>query len=143
MATVQTRVWKANPRRLTLEQVERVRALPWERGSLSRLAKEFGVNKTAIWNVRHGLSYKRPWLRKTYIARVTDGQERYSLGSFRTPEAAQNAIDNFKRTNKWPRGAVYRERGRFRARLSLGVYDTRWAAERRCNEALKILDAAR
>jgi hypothetical protein len=133
------RVWKKNFRRLTPEQVDRVRALPWEAGSITRLAKEFGVSPTAIWNIRHGRTYKRPWLAKTYAARVTDHRERYNLGTFRTPEEAQHAIDRFKRTNKWPRGSVEKAKGRFRARLSLGIYDTRHAAEWACSKALEVL----
>jgi hypothetical protein len=140
MATVQTRVWKAfSPRKLSFEQAERARSLPWEHGSLRRLAKEFGVTPSVIWNIRHGYSYKRPLPQKTYIARVTDGRERYNLGSFRTPEAAQNAIDSFERVNKWPRGSIEKAKGRFRARLSLGAYDTRWAAERAVDRALEVL----
>lgn len=138
-ATVQTRTWR-QLRRLTPDQIERVRALPWERGSGRALAKELGVSPTLIYNIRHGLAYKRRELpQKTYVARVTDGSERYSLGSFLTPEAAQNAIDNFARTTKWPRGSVEREGKRFRARLSLGIYDTRWAAERANAQALAKL----
>lgn len=129
-ATTQVRTWR-HRRRLTPEQVERVRALPWERGSYAALAQELGVSRTLVWKIRSGLAYKRELPQKTYVARVTDANERYSLGSFLTPEAAQNAIDQFKRTNRWPRGSVERTRGgRYRARLSLGVYDTRWAAER-------------
>jgi hypothetical protein len=144
MASVQTRKWKQlRQRKLTDKQVERARALPWERGSLARLAREFGVTSAVIWNVRHGLTYKRPGLQQTYVVRVTDGGERYSLGTFLTPEAAQHAMDTFKRTNKWPRGSVERQKdGRYRARLSLGVYDTRRAAERVNRTALKILNGA-
>jgi hypothetical protein len=135
-ATVRIRTW-CQTRRLTPEQADRARALPWERGSGRALAKELGVSPTLIHNIRQGLAYKRPNLpQQTYVARVTDDKERYSLGSFLTPEAAQHAIDKFERTNKWPRGSVERVKGRFRARLSLGIYDTRWAAERANAQAL-------
>jgi hypothetical protein len=92
-----------------------------------------------IWNIRHGFAYKRPDLRQTYIARVSDNRERINLGSFLTPEAAQAAIDNYQRSNKWPRGSIEKAKGRYRARLSLGTYDTRWAAEQSCEQALEIL----
>jgi hypothetical protein len=126
-------------RRLTPEQTAQVRALPWTHGSGTALAKELGVSPTLISNIRRGLSYKRELPRQTYVARVTDGNERYSLGSFLTPEAAQDAIDKFARTNKWPRGSVNRVGKRYRARLSLGIYDTRWAADRACTAAIAIL----
>jgi hypothetical protein len=142
VATIQTRVWKKSSRRLTPEQVDRVRAQPWLLGSLRRLAEELGVTPTSIWNIRHGRTYKRSQLTQTYVVRVTDNQERHSLGSFVTPEGARAAIDAFKRTNQWPRGSVEKTKGRFRARLSLGTYDTRWAAERANHRALDILRAA-
>jgi hypothetical protein len=135
MATVETRVFKGTPRKLTPEQVELVKTSPL---SCGRLAKELGVSNATIWKIRHGLSYKH-WLTQTYVARVTDGNERYSLGSFATPEAAQAAIDNFKRTNKWPRGSIEMAKGRFRARLSLGVYDTRHLAIQACTKAIEKL----
>ena len=113
--------------------------MPWLRGSGVALAREFGVSPTLIHNIRHGLAYKRRLPQRTYWARVTDGRERYSLGPFLTPEAAQDAIDKFPRTNKWPRGSVTREKGRFRARLSLGIYDTRWAADRANDRAIAKL----
>ena len=116
-----------------------MRALPWTHGSGRALAKELGVSPTLIHNIRQGLAYKRDLPEKTYWARVTDGRERYSLGPFLTPEAAQDAIDKFARTNKWPRGSVEREGKRFRARLSLGIYDTRWATERALKRAIAIL----
>jgi hypothetical protein len=144
MASIQSRKWKPLKRRLTDQQVERIRALPWEHGSLAQLAREFGLTAAAIWNVRRGLTYKRPGPQQTYTARVTDGGERYSLGTFLTPEACQNAIDHFKRTNEFPRGSVERQKdGRFRARLSLGVYDTRWAAEEASRKAIEILSRPR
>jgi hypothetical protein len=137
---VQVRTWR-QLRRLTAEQTARVRALPWTHGSGRALAKELGVSPTLIHNIRQGLAYKRDLPEKTYWARVTDGRERYSLGAFLTPEAAQDAIDKFARTNKWPRGSVEREGKRFRARLSLGIYDTRWAADRACTAAIAKLSA--
>ena len=118
-----------------------MRALPWTHGSGMALAKELGVSPTLISNIRRGFSYKRELPQQTYSARVTDGRERYSLGAFLTPEAAQDAIDKFARTNKWPRGAVQREGKRYRARLSLGIYDTRWAADRACAAAIAKLSA--
>jgi hypothetical protein len=121
-------------------QVDRVRTEPWL--SLRELATEFGVTAAAIWNIRHGRTYKDCGLTKTYIVRITDNQERYSLGSFTTPEGAQAAIDTFNRINPWPRGSVEKSKGRYRARLSLGTYDTRWAAERVNFRALSILRAA-
>jgi hypothetical protein len=139
-ATVQIRTWRRRAPRLTPEQADRVRALPWERGSGRALAKELGVGETLIHNIRQGLAYKRPdQPQQTYVVRVTDGSERYSLGSFLTPEAAQDALDKFERRNKWPRGSVERAGKRFRARLSLGIYDTRWAAERANTKALATL----
>lgn len=141
-ATVQTRTWR-RVRRLTPAQVDKVRALPWRRGSGRALAAELGVAPSLVSNIRRGLAYKREEPQQTYAARVTDGNERYSLGSFLTPEAAQDAIDKFARTNKWPRGSVERAGGpgakRFRARLSLGIYDTRWAAERANTAAIAKL----
>jgi hypothetical protein len=139
MATVAIRVWRKTQRKLTAQQVEQVRALPWERGSLTRLAKEFGVAKSVLSEIRSGLRYKRPGLQQTYVARVTDGRQRYSLGSFLTPEAAQNAIDSFPRTNKWPRGSIYQAGTRYRARLSLGTYVTRREAEQALDRVLKLL----
>ena len=140
-ATVQVRSWRLR-RRLTPAQVDRIRGLPWERGSCVALARELGVSVALVSNIRHGLAYKRELPQKTYVARVTDGRERYTLGSFLTPEAAANAIDQFKRTNRWPRGSVERSKsGRYRARLSLGIYDTRWAAECACETAIVRLGA--
>jgi hypothetical protein len=46
------------------------------------------------------------------------------------PEAAQHAIDTFVRVNKWPRGSVERMKTRYRVRLSLGLYQTRYAAKK-------------
>jgi hypothetical protein len=92
-----------------------------------------------VSNIRNGLAYKRALPQRTYVARVTDQRERYSLGSFLTPEAARGAMDQFKRTNTWPRGSVERAKKRFRARLSLGLYDTRWAAQNACQAALAKL----
>jgi hypothetical protein len=137
-ATVQTRTWRPGPH-LTEEQVARIRALPWQHGSGRALANEFGVSPSLISNIRHGLIYKRAPPQQTFVARVTDGNERYSLGSFLTWKAAQDAIDKFERTGRWPRGAVHREGKRFRARLSLGIYDTRWAAENANDAAIAKL----
>jgi hypothetical protein len=140
-ATVQVRTWR-QLRRLTPEQTARVRALPWLRGSGRALAKELGVSPALISDIRRGLAYKRELPQRTYWARVTDGRERYSLGPFLTPEAAQDAIDKFARTNKWPRGSVERVKGgKYRARLSLGIYDTRWAGDRACAKAIAKLSA--
>jgi transcriptional regulator with XRE-family HTH domain len=139
-ATVQVRTWRKR-RRLTPEQTARVRALPWTRGSGRALARELGVSPTLISDIRRGLAYKRELPQATYVARVTDGNERYALGSFLTPEAAQDAIDKFARTNKWPRGSVERVGKRYRARLSLGIYDTHWAGERACAKAIAKLSA--
>lgn len=138
-AAVQVRRWRRPARRLSADQVARIRALPWERGSAQSLARAFGVSPTLISKIRNGLTYKREQPQQTYVARVTDGQERYSLGSFLTPEAAQNAIDKFRRTNKWPRGSIEPTKTGFRARLSLGVWQTRWAAERAINTAIAKL----
>lgn len=142
MATVQQRKWTLL-RRLTPEQVDQIRALPWERGSAVRLARELGVSKALISNIRNGLVYKRKELpQQTYLARVTDQNERYFLGSFLTPEAAQNAINNFPRTSKYGRGSIGKTTtGRYRARLSLGVYQTRRAAEQAIEQALEKLSA--
>jgi hypothetical protein len=135
MARVETRIFKGTPRKLTPAQVEFVKTSPL---SGYRLAKNLGVSSNTIWKIRHGLSYKH-WLLATYVARVTDGRERYSLGSFASPEAAQAAIDRFNRTNKWPRGSIEMAKGRFRARLSLGVYDTRHLAVQACARAIEKL----
>jgi hypothetical protein len=138
---VQVRSWRRR-RRLTPAQVDRIRALPWQPGSCVKLAQELGVSVALVSNIRNGLAYKRELPQKTYVARVTDGRERYTLGSFLTPEAASNAIDQFQRTNRWPRGSVERSKGgRYRARLSLGIYDTRWAAECACETAMVSLGA--
>jgi hypothetical protein len=115
-------------------------ALPWERGSCAALAAEFGVSQALISNIRNGLAYKAEQPQRTYSARVTDGRERYSLGTFLTREAAQNAMDTFQRTNKWPRGSIERAKRKFRARLTLGTFDTRWAAERAINAAMARLE---
>jgi hypothetical protein len=100
------------------------------------------VSQSLISNIRNGLAYKRELPQETYVARVTDGRERYSLGSFLTPEAAQNAMDSFDRTNRWPRGSVEKAKSKFRARLSLGVYETRWAAQNACEKAMARLAVA-
>ena len=137
-ATVHTRHWRRPTRKLSDQQVARIRALPWEPGA--RLARELGVSPSLVSQIRTGLKYKRALPQQTYYARVTDGSERYSLGSFLTPEAAQNAIDNFKRTNRWPRGSIERtKQGRYRARLSLNTFATRWAAERAIEQAMTAL----
>lgn len=141
-AQVLNRPWRRRPGRLTPEQIRCVRALPWTQGSGQALAKEFGVSPSLISNIRRGLIYKREQPQKTYHARVTDRGERYWLGTFLTADAAQNAIDRFKRSGRWPRGSVERTNatdGRFRARLSLGIYDTRWAAELACARAIARL----
>ena len=127
-------------RRLTAEEVARIRALPWETGSGRALAREFGVSPTLVSNIRNGYCYKTPGPVKGYSVRITDGGERYSLAPFRTPEAAENARQQFARTVRWPRGAVYRQKnGRSRARLSLGIYDTRREAERSNERAITLL----
>lgn len=143
-AAVKVRVWRRQ-RRLTAEQVDRVRALPWERGSGRALARELGVSEPLIHYIRYGLAYKRrDQPQQTYIARATDGGARYSLGSYLTPEAAQNALDKFQRRQKWPRGSVERVKGgRYRARLSLGVYDTQWEADRANAAAIARLNDSR
>jgi hypothetical protein len=106
------------------------------------LARELKVSVALVSNIRNGLAYKRELPQKTYVARVTDARERYTLGSFLTPEGASNAIDQFQRTNRWPRGSAERSKGgRYRARLSLGIYDTRWAAECACQIAMVRLGA--
>jgi hypothetical protein len=139
-ARVQVRTWRRPPRKLDQAQVARIMALPWEHGSGRALAREFGVSPTLVSNIRNGFDYKRAQPRQTYWARVTDDRERYSLGPFLTPEAAQNAIDRFARTNKWPRGSVERTKGgKVRARLSLGIFETRWAAERAIASAMAKL----
>jgi|SRR6516162_485754 hypothetical protein len=137
-ATVHTRQWRRPARKLTEPQVARIRALPWE--PCTRLARELGVSPSLVSQIRNGYRYKRALPQQTYYARVTDGSERYALGSFLTPEAAQNAIDNFPRTNRWPRGSIERtKQGRYRARVALNTYATRWAAERAIEKAMTAL----
>ena len=78
---------------------------------------------------------------RTYWARVTDGRERYSLGLFLTPEACQNAIDEFRAPTAG-RGQISRTKGgRWRARLEIGTFDTRWAAERSIKAAAPAVKA--
>jgi hypothetical protein len=139
-ATVQVRTWRRPPRKLTPKQIARIMALPWERGSCTALAREFGVSQALISNIRNGLAYKAEQPLRTYSARVTDGRERYSLGTFPTREAAQHAIATFQRTNKWPRGSIERAKRKYRARLTLGTFETRWAAERAIKDAMATLE---
>jgi hypothetical protein len=130
-------------RRLTTEQVEKVRRTPWVPGSGAALARELQVSAALISLIRHGYIYKqavRP--RESYYARVTAGGERYWLGTFCSREAAQAAIDNFELVNRWPRGAVVRAKNSYRARLSLGQYDTPHAAERANERAIAALRTA-
>jgi hypothetical protein len=130
MATVRKREWKPTKRLLTDEQRDRVLALPWEHGSGAALAREFKVSQTLISQIRNGVTYKRPEVTETYVAVVTSDTERYALGSFRTPEASQNAIDKFRAENQLSGGSIEKtKKGRYRARLKLGTHDTRWAAE--------------
>jgi hypothetical protein len=128
-------------RRFSAEQVAKIRALPWEKGSGRALAREFGVSGSLISVIRHGYAYKEGLLETGYSIRVTDGRERYSLGPFHTPEAAEHARQQFemRRSRPWPRGSVERNKGRWRSRLSLGVYDTRWEAEAANRKACEIL----
>jgi transcriptional regulator with XRE-family HTH domain len=136
---VQKRQWKVK-RRLTDEQVARVRARPWARGSTMALARELGMSQSMISQIRSGYRYKRPEMTETYHARVTSGTERYSLGSFGTPEAAENAIAKFREQNPLRSGSIEKTKdGRYRARLGLGTFDTRWAAEREIRKAKSTL----
>jgi hypothetical protein len=129
-------------RRLTDEQVARVRETPWARGSTVALARDLGVSKGLISQIRNGYAYKRPEITETYNARVTNGNERYSLGSFRTPEAAENAIAKFRDENPSRIGSIEKTKdGRYRARLKLGTFDTRWAAEHEILKAKSALGA--
>jgi hypothetical protein len=130
MATVRKREWLRPGRILTDAQRDKVLALPWEYGSGAALARELNVSQSLISEIRRGFRYKRPEVKETYVAVVTSDTERYALGSFRTPEASQNAIDKFREQNPLSGGSIEKtKKGRYRARLKLGTYETRWAAE--------------
>ena len=52
-ATVQVRSWRRR-RRLTPAQLDRIRAIPWQRGSCVALARELGVSVAIVSNIRNG-----------------------------------------------------------------------------------------